>query len=245
MFEKFVAFRKIKNNSEYRKNIAEVLELPSELLEQAARYVGLSQSQLKQDLFAFSKSGFKKGGYFVEFGATNGKSLSNSYLLEKEFSWQGIVAEPAKNWHEALRENRNCNIETDCVWIKTGKMLDFVEADSGELSTLEAYKDQDHFAKKRNNSQGYQVKTISLIDLLNKYDAPDVIDYLSIDTEGSEFDILNAFDFEKYRINVITCEHNYTENRQKIYQLLTSKGYERVYTGFSQWDDWYVLSDNN
>jgi hypothetical protein len=86
------------------------------------------------------------------------------------------------------------------------------------------------------------VRTISLNDLLQKHNAPAEIDYLSIDTEGSEFEILNAFDFSKHRVKVITCEHNYTEMREKIFKLLTENGYSRIYVEFSGFDDWYVLS---
>jgi len=88
--------------------------------------------------------------------------------------------------------------------------------------------------------QTYSVTSISLEDLLNEYKAPYHIDYLSIDTEGSEYEILSAFDFSKYHIEVITCEHNYTKSREKIYNLLANNGYKRVYEEISQFDDWYV-----
>ena len=61
-----------------------------------------SKSQLGQDIFALFEVGFKEGGYFVEFGATNGVSLSNTYVLEKEFAWGGILAEPAMRWHRDI-----------------------------------------------------------------------------------------------------------------------------------------------
>ena len=61
--------------------------------------------------------------------------------------------------------------------------------------------------------------------MLDKYNAPKKIDYLSIDTEGSEFDILKNFDFNKYEIKVITCEHNFTNSKEKIISFLTSIGY--------------------
>jgi hypothetical protein len=85
------------------------------------------------------------------------------------------------------------------------------------------------------------VTTVTLTDMLARNDAPAVIDYLSIDTEGSEYDILAAHDFDRFKFSVITCEHNFTPNREKIFKLLTSKGYRRVMERQSQFDDWYVL----
>jgi hypothetical protein len=86
----------------------------------------------------------------------------------------------------------------------------------------------------------YDVETVSLLDALDEHGAPRVIDYLSIDTEGSEFEILNAFDFSQYRFSVITCEHNYAPQRELIHELLTLKGYRRVHRDITQFDDWYV-----
>ena len=86
----------------------------------------------------------------------------------------------------------------------------------------------------------YDVVTISLEDLLKKYSGPQKIDYLSIDTEESEYEILSKFNFDLYDIRVITCEHNYLPQRKLIYDLLSSKGFNRVQTKKSIWDDWYM-----
>jgi hypothetical protein len=83
--------------------------------------------------------------------------------------------------------------------------------------------------------------TVSLNDLLNFYDAPKEIDYISIDTEGSEYEILSTFDFTKYKVKIITVEHNWTNNRQKIFDLLHANGYEQVHDNATMCDDWYVL----
>ena len=99
-----------------------------------------------------------------------------------------------------------------------------VDVSSRELSTIDSFSSSDMHSQMRKQGRKYQVKTISLEDLLDKYDAPSVIDYLSIDTEGSEFEILSSFNFEKYKFKIITCEHNFTSNREKIYDLLTEKG---------------------
>jgi FkbM family methyltransferase len=138
-----------------------------------------------------------------------------------------------------LRENRNCIIETDCVWKKSNEKLLFIE--NGVLSTLNEFKDSDMHT--RNSQTEYSVNTISLNDLLEKNNSPKVIDYLSIDTEGSEFEILNSFDFSKYEIKIITVEHNYTQSREKIFNLLSINGYNRVLTDVSAYDDWYLLEN--
>lgn len=206
------------------------------------RFSGKSNAQLAQDIFVLSECGLKRDGFFVEFGGADGISLSNTYLLEKEFGWRGIVAEPARCWHDAIRKNRSCIIEEKCVWKSSGTRLVFNETPTPELSTLAAFEDTDMHSAARKNGSRYEVETISLNDLLRMHDAPRFIDYLSIDTEGSELDILAAIDFDRYRIGVITCEHNYTENRVKIHSLLSAQGYVRKYPHLSQWDDWYVLA---
>ena len=204
-----------------------------------------SKSQLRQDLFVLSELGFKENGFFIEFGATNGVDLSNTHILETRFKWNGVLAEPAKIWHHALMENRSVAIETDCVWRETGETLLFNEVSNekhdGELSTIDSFSNVDRHAKYRNSaSNKYEVKTISLADMLKKHNAPKEIDYLSIDTEGSEFEILNSFNFDEYDIKIITCEHNFTPMREKIHSLLTRNGYERKYSEYSLFDDWYV-----
>jgi FkbM family methyltransferase len=202
-----------------------------------------SKAQLKQDMFVLDELGYKRDGYFVEFGATNGVDLSNTYLLEKEMGWRGILAEPARVWQDALVANRKCCISFDCIWSKSNEELEFNEVEAADLSTIDVFSNGDEHAKTRTEGKKYNVYTRSLLDLLNKYKAPKEIDYLSIDTEGSEFEILNAFDFDAYKFKVITCEHNYTPMREKLADLLTSKGYTRKYTEYSRFDDWYVLND--
>ena len=85
------------------------------------------------------------------------------------------------------------------------------------------------------------VKTLSLNDLLDKSNAPRFIEYLSLDTEGSEYEILKTFNFNKYTIGLIDVEHNYVEPRRThIRKLLLNNGY--IYIGENKWDDMYKHS---
>tara|TARA_Y100001968_G_scaffold273183_1_gene265794 strand:+ start:2356 stop:3546 length:1191 start_codon:yes stop_codon:yes gene_type:complete len=203
----------------------------------------LSKSQFRQDLFALSEVNFKKRGFFVEFGSCDGLVGSNSYLLEKVFNWSGILAEPVFYWHSQLKKNRSASIETKCVWNSSGEEILFNEMDKyKQLSTIDCFSKTYDSNEALSIGKKYRVRTISLVDLLNKYRAPKYIDYLSIDTEGSEYEILKAFDFNQYKFRVITCEHNFTPIRDKIYDLLINKGYKRKHTTLSRVDDWYILA---
>lgn len=210
-------------------------------LQTAMKHMATSRSQIFQDAFVLHVLGTERPGIFVDFGATDGVSLSNSWLLEAKYGWRGILAEPARTWHADLRANRpDALIETRCVWTETGAELVFREAAEKELSTIDSFASGDSQARNRAKAETYVVTTVSLNDMLDELGAPAPFDYLSIDTEGSEFDILSRFDLARYMPRVITVEHNYAPRRRDIHALLTASGYRRVLTEVSLFDDWYI-----
>jgi FkbM family methyltransferase len=224
-----------------RKDLEFVRAFKPSNYEQIIPLLEMSKSELRQDIFVLSESGYKKNGYFVEFGATDGINGSNTHLLETKFLWSGILVEPAKVWREELFKNRpDADIETLCVWKDSESSLIFNETDVASLSTIDTFSSKDIHENTRRAGKKYQVKTISLNDLLRKFHAPKYIDYLSIDTEGSEYEILKAFDFNEYSIRIITVEHNYNSHRELIFSLLTNNGYKRTHESISNFDDWYI-----
>jgi FkbM family methyltransferase len=197
-----------------------------------------SVSQLGQDLWVLEKSAYKRGGFFVEFGATDGVLLSNSYLLEKEFGWSGLCAEPNPQMFAQLQRNRRCVVSDACIAGISGQQVDFVFA--GAFGGMAKYCSVDQHGERRAvyaaAGQVGVVSTISLDDFLRSHGAPHDIDYLSIDTEGSEFEILSNFPFERWNIELITVEHNHTPQKRAIFELLHRQGYRRIER---EWEDWY------
>lgn len=202
-----------------------------------------SRAQILQDLWVCFELGEKRDGFFVEFGATNGLKNSNTWLLEKKFGWKGILAEPNPVWHAELELNRNGFIETKCVSSASGNIVTFLATNDTdpELSGIASFSDADHFAEIRSHGQRIELETISLDDLLEKYNAPPIIDYMSIDTEGSEFDILSSYSFS-HKFKAISVENN-PRNEKSVDEILSSRGYVRVFRQFSQWDSWYVAAE--
>lgn len=205
------------------------------------RLAKLSPSQLGQDLWVLERTHYKQGGFFVEFGATDGVLLSNTWLLETHMGWQGICAEPNPKYLESLRRNRSCDVTNACIGARSGETVEFVLADEyggmaqDMLRDMHSARREAYYADARNR---INLLTESLDDMLCRMGAPREIDYLSIDTEGSEFSILAAFPFDQWTIHLITVEHNYSPDRERLHALLTERGYTCTE---AQWDDWYEL----
>jgi FkbM family methyltransferase len=199
-----------------------------------------SYSQIGQDKKVVEFYNQKRDGYFVEIGAFDGKTFSNTYALERQYGWKGICVEPLSNRFADLIVNRTSHCCNKAVYNTSNLDISFdIEGDSGMLSGIPAHIDA-HKAKVDKNKKTITVKTISLNDLLEEYKAPDFIEYLSLDTEGSEYEILRACDFKRWKFGLIDVEHNFIEPRRTlIKRLLFNNGYD--YVGANHFDDCYRL----
>ena len=184
--------------------------------------VNMYKSQIGQDKWVQSVLGNKPNGFFIELGATDGVVLSNTYFFEKVLGWNGICIEPNPSFHSALTRNRSCNISKFCVSDKDDETLDFAICGhtSGAMITAGPFTKSNHIIK---------VATKTLRSILQLYSAPTTIDYLSLDVEGHEYEVMRHFPFNEYIIQCITVEHNEPhtgpEMRMKIRKLLEENGY--------------------
>lgn len=166
-------------------------------------------------------------GYFVDVGAHDGIVHSNTYALE-QMGWDGVCIEPNGEAFMALSENRKC-----FAWPVIA---------SAEIASLP-------FDGVRVGSGDRNVIAAPLSYVLDSRDAPPVIDYLSIDVEGHELQVLAGMDFDRWYVRLITIEHNlYCDGparKNAIFEHLTAHGFERVHEdvvapGYGPYEDWYV-----
>ena len=183
-------------------------------------------SQAGQDKLIFEKFFKNKmDGYFVDLGAYDGVEGSNTFFFEKFFRWKGVLVEPSKNQYLKLMENRNNNCINKAI-SKTNEKLEFIDVVSGykQMSGLNQsyYKDTLEILNSDLNSKTdiYQVETSTFKDLVSEKE----IDYLSIDIEGGELDVLSSIDFNTYKIKVISVENN-KPNQISYKELLLERGY--------------------
>ena len=207
-------------------------------------------SQLYQDMFASFIVGNKFDKTFLEFGATDGIDLSNTYMLENFEKWRGALSEPSLQWHDALKKNRkNSKIITKCIWSQSGKNLDFFMSDVGVLSTIKDFIESDknsmpgNTLERKKAGKIISVETISLNDVIKEYFNNISPSYISVDTEGSEYEILKSFKLDIYRPKVFTIEHNFTDFQMKIDDLMKLNNYKRIFRELTAFDAWYVSEE--
>jgi len=179
----------------------------------------LYKSQAWQDQFVndcFFNN--KKNGFFLDIGAHDGTSFSNTYFFEKELGWQGICFEPLPHLFAQLKACRNCVCINACVSPKEGT-VSFLHLDSCDemLSGMAGTYDQRQLNTVMNDISIYggqckllQLPAVNINEVLKKHDVTHV-DFLSLDTEGSELEILKSIDFSRLTIDVITVENNFDE----------------------------------
>ncbi len=195
----------------------------------------LSHSQIYQDIFVYFFSNVKRKGFFIEIGAADGVNISNTYLLEKKFYWDGIICEPNPIHKLSNLINRKAILDTNIIDYKNFNKKYFYMNDDTFNSSIN---------KKKKYKKKIYLKTISLNFLLNKYKCPRTIDYISIDTEGNEYSILKNFNFKKYNVKIFTIEHNFNNSKRKnIFRVMKKNNYVRVLQNLSYMDDWYIKKD--
>lgn len=192
-------------------------------------------SQFGQDIDVLEYLNYKENGYFIEVGAYDGIELSNTYLLEKKYNWEGLCIEPQEYFYQKLKDNRNCYNDNSLIYSVAGKILDFSDSGDGLSGITDNIVKYEHVK----NSKQVKKKTETLNNLLIKYNLPNKIDYLSIDTEGSELEVLKGINFDNYEFSIITIEHNNIESQRKeIRTFLESKGYK--FYKEKNVDDYYI-----
>jgi len=188
-------------------------------------------SQIGQDKWVCEFFNYKREGYFIDLGANDGIWLNNTFYLEQELGWTGLCIEPGETPFAALQKNRSCTCLRKFISDKNG-MIDFEEI---------------NYSRPRKTGT-QEVESARLDTLFALYDVPRWIDYISLDVDGPEYEILTSFPFDKHEVILWTIEHNLfrfgPDLKNRIERLMNSKGYvvavENVPDGDSIIEDWYV-----
>ena len=189
------------------------------------------QGQYDQDMFACLYFGCKKEGFYIDIGAHDGKSLSNTIIFEN-LGWKGICVEPLPDVFKILKQNRRCDCFNVAISETSDESLEFIRAKGVEmLSGLSNQMTEVHkkrIIKEKGEIEKIYVKTLTFTDLMSNYPEIRNVDFLSVDVEGAEISIIKTIDFNKYNFNLITVENSgeIKGNAQKLINFMEEQGYK-------------------
>jgi len=191
-------------------------------------------SQYKQDEYLETHI-FKgyKNGFFIDVGAHNGKSINNTLYFEKYNNWTGINVEPIKKVYNDLLVNRPNCININCAVCNNDGKTEFI-CNKGYTEMISGIKntfDRRHIQRLQieNKQHGstteiIEVETKKLETICDSHKISH-INYLSIDVEGAEFEVIKSINFDKVYIDVIGFENNYNDTSLPIVEYLKERNY--------------------
>ena len=217
-----------------------------------------SKSQIGQDLI-LDQQIFKgkSNGVFVEVGALDGFGASNTWFFEMERNWSGLLIEPNPvEFNKRNQHPRPNSIFENCAISDVEMDINFlsIEGPCNVLSGIMEFYNSQHLERidrelemYSNHPEGHELysrkeqipmKAVRLESLFSKHNITK-IDFISIDVEGAELQVLNSINFDKVDINVFMIENNY--GLEKETEFLSSKGYKLL--GNIQWDSVFIKND--
>ncbi|HTM05970.1 MAG TPA: FkbM family methyltransferase [Patescibacteria group bacterium] len=207
------------------------------------------KSQYRQDQFLYTYFfSNQQKGFFVDIGAHDGIKWSNSYFFEKKLGWQGLCIEPLCEAFCKLKENRSALCINTCVGKYNG-VADFFNVHgapdqlSGLVNTYHPLHKQRMEREVKEDNGSFSIEKVSVCTLSTLFDQYNIkyVDFISLDTEGSEMDILQGIDFEKVYIKVMTIENMFYGDQLK--NFMAKKGFQLV-ARLGNCDDVYVNKKN-
>ncbi len=191
-----------------------------------------SYAQQGEDIILNKLIGYKENGFFVDVGAHHPKRFSNTYMFYKR-GWEGINVDASPHCIQLLKRKRKRDINVCAAISDETKKLPFYFFEEPALNTFSR-----DMARKYEN-KGYKIEktkmitTHRLVDILQQYlPSNRNIDFLNIDVEGFDLQVLKSNDWARFKPAYVVIEqHGFdieTPKKFDIYNFLIDKGYVLV-----------------
>lgn len=187
-------------------------------------------SQNGEDYLLWQLFDYKSNGFYVDIGAFDGVHLSNSFSFEQQ-RWKGICVEPHPRYFALCQQTRplaHC-VQAACVGDENIKSVEFYSEALGLLSGVIEDQEsvQNKYQRRGLDFEGFTkltVPAITLNALLDQYALPSTeIDFISIDVEGFELEVLQGLDLSRYRPRVLLLEANSAEAERRLDEYLVQQ----------------------
>ena len=193
-----------------------------------------SYAQHQQDDLVHGLLNGKTSGYFIDLAANDATWISNTYKLERAWGWKGLCIEPNPIFWKNLSALRTCTVVAAVVGAARNQQhaeynsskVQFHMRDESNQPGLGGIVGDDFDNKQVNQSKSAveTVYTVPLENVLQRFHAPQVVDYFSLDIEGAEYYVMKEFPFDVFRFRIMTVERP----TQELVDLFYNHSYQYI-----------------
>ncbi len=177
-----------------------------------------------------------RSGFFIEAGANDGYSQSNTYYLEKKLGWRGILVEGIPELYEKCRSLRsnseviNCALvrdasQTPVVNMHFAHLMSVVEGSLGDTDEQRKHIETGLEVQRLEGTYSVEVPARTLESVLENIPIPEEIDFFSLDVEGGDLAVLQGLNLARFRPRSILVEARFFD---EVDELLKRHDYEMI-----------------
>jgi hypothetical protein len=197
-----------------------------------------SQPGYFQDVRCLQFHDWKFGGYYLEVGVDNAVQANNTVLLDETFGWRGITVDPNASY---INQRTSRHFAVALASTSGTSSFSWSGPFSGLTEFVSSPVHNHMWHDMADRMWTSTVRTCTPLEVLEAAEAPEEIDYLSLDVEGAEMEILRAFPFDRFRIAFSTIETNNDHAKEdELRAFMEEKGY--CFVGHAGNDDYFALS---
>ena len=172
----------------------------------------------------------KKNGFYIDVGCHHPTYINNTYLLYKK-NWSGINIDISQFSIDLFNYMRPQDLNYNCAISNKNKIVKiFYQKEFSQLSTIKSIQAKSVF---QGNIKEKDMQAFSLDEILNRNKYKNTkIDFLNIDVEGADLEVLEGLSFDKFKPELICLEiHDKEVKKSEIYNFLINKNYELIWSG--------------
>ena len=172
----------------------------------------------------------KKNGFYIDVGCHHPTYVNNTYLLYKK-NWSGINIDISQFSIDLFNYMRPQDLNYNCAISNKNKIVKiFYQKEFSQLSTIKSIQAKSVF---QGNIKEKNMQAFSLDEILNRNKYKNTkIDFLNIDVEGADLEVLEGLSFDKFKPELICLEiHDKEVKKSEIYNFLINKNYELIWSG--------------
>lgn len=184
-------------------------------------------SQFKQDFYLFTRhfAELKRPGVYLDVATNDPVSISNTFFLDRCLRWKGVCVEANPTYYEKIHRLRSCQLVPTCVGRRDGEQVDFGLLGGAGGIMGRTNKHMEKWMKNNVQVPSIRARCTTMQMVLDRGNIR-VVDYMSLDVEGHEVDVLMGFDWSRTRVNVMSIEVS-GDSLKGIEKLMNRIGYKR------------------